>query len=72
MADNEKKSSRRAFFGKMVLLGTGAAAGATVVLTGLQYEKKKDAKGKVQLLTADNRLLFSALFCNTLYNPCKY
>jgi Fe-S-cluster-containing dehydrogenase component len=57
MADNEKKSSRRAFFGKMVLLGTGAATGATVVLTGLQYEKKKDAKGKVQLLTADNRLV---------------
>jgi Fe-S-cluster-containing dehydrogenase component len=57
MAGTKDKSSRRAFFGKMVLFGTGAVAGAAVIYTGARYEKKKDPKGKVQLLTADNKLV---------------
>ena len=57
MAEEQNKQSRRKFFEKMALLGAGAAAGAAVVYTGSQYEKKKDPKGKVQLLTADNKLV---------------
>jgi Fe-S-cluster-containing dehydrogenase component len=57
MADKKDKTSRRDFFGKLALFGTGAVAGASVIYSGLKYEKSKDPKGKVQLLTADNKLV---------------
>jgi Fe-S-cluster-containing dehydrogenase component len=57
MSEDNSKTSRRSFFGKLALVGAGAAAGAAVVYTGSKYEKSKDPKGKVQLLTADNKLV---------------
>jgi Fe-S-cluster-containing dehydrogenase component len=57
MEENKKSTSRRDFFGKLALFGTGAVAGASVIYAGFEYEKSKDAKGKIQLLTADNRLV---------------
>ena len=57
MSTEKKKTSRRAFFEKLVLLGTGAAAGAAVIYSGSKYESSKDPIKKVQLLTADNKLV---------------
>jgi Fe-S-cluster-containing dehydrogenase component len=57
MDENTKKTSRRNFFGKMALFGTGAVAGAAVIYSGLKYESSKDDKKKIQLLTADNKLV---------------
>lgn len=57
MGNNKEKTSRRAFFEKLALLGTGAAAGAAVIYTGLRHEALKDPQKKVQLLTADNQLV---------------
>lgn len=55
--DENKKTSRRAFFEKLALFGTGAAAGAAVIYSGSKYEGAKDPKKRVQLLTADNKLV---------------
>ena len=57
MSEEIKKTSRRAFFEKIALLGGGAAAGAAVLYTGSHFEATKDPQKKVQLLTADNQLV---------------
>ena len=57
MSDEKKTTSRKEFFGKLALFGAGAAAGAAVIYSGSKYENSKDPKGKVQLLTADNKLV---------------
>lgn len=57
MSEGKSKTSRRSFFEKLALVGTGAVAGAAVIYSGLKYEKAKDPKGKIQLLTSDNKLV---------------
>jgi molybdopterin-containing oxidoreductase family iron-sulfur binding subunit len=57
MGEEKSKPSRRAFFEKLALLGTGAIAGAGVLYTGYKYEHSKDPQGKVRLLTADNKIV---------------
>ena len=57
MSEEKSKTSRRNFFEKLALFGAGTAAGAAVIYSGSKYEKSKDPKGKVQLLTADNKLV---------------
>lgn len=55
--DENKKTSRRAFFEKLTLFGAGAATGAAVIYSGSKYESSKNPKKKVQLLTSDNKLV---------------
>lgn len=55
--EEKTTNSRRAFFGKLALFGGGAIAGAGVIYSGIKYENSKDPKGKVRLLTADNKLV---------------
>ncbi len=57
MSENKKTTGRRDFFGKLALFGSGAVAGAAVIYSGLKYENSKDPKGKIQVLTADNKLV---------------
>jgi molybdopterin-containing oxidoreductase family iron-sulfur binding subunit len=57
MTEDNKKSSRRTFFEKLALIGTGAIAGAGVVYTGINYENSKDPKNKIRVLTADNKIV---------------
>ncbi len=57
MDEESVNNSRRKFFSKLALFGSGAVAGAAVIYSGLKYENAKDPKGKIQVLTADNKLV---------------
>jgi len=57
MSTEKNKSSRRNFLEKIAILGAGAAAGGAVIYTANEYENAKNAKSKIQLLTADNKLV---------------
>lgn len=55
--EEKNNQSRRKFFERLALLGSGAAVGAGVIYSGYKYENAKDAKQKVRLLTADNKVV---------------
>ena len=57
MSEEKKGQSRRKFFERLALLGSGAIAGAGVLFSGYEYEQSKDPKGKIRLLTVDNKMV---------------
>jgi molybdopterin-containing oxidoreductase family iron-sulfur binding subunit len=57
MDEHKNNQSRRKFFERLTLFGSGAVVGAGVLYSGYTYEHSKDSKEKVRVLTADNKVV---------------
>jgi hypothetical protein len=54
--EEKNNQSRRKFFERIALLGSGAVVGAGVIYSGFEYENQKTER-EVRVLTADNKVV---------------